>query len=103
VPPMLDRPRYDLDILGQEFLLRHCPYSTRVEFCSGPVARRVTEASTVSATDLVVLSWSQDSSPGRARVIREVLDSASVPVLLIPVGVSGPQGTNSPYVSRSRT
>ena len=36
-------------------------------------------------SDLIVLSWSQDSSAGRAHVIREVLGASSVPVLLIPV------------------
>jgi MFS family permease len=47
--------------------------------------------------------WSQDTSPGRARVVREVLDASAVPVLRFPVAASGQQAPDSPYVSSSRT
>jgi nucleotide-binding universal stress UspA family protein len=101
VPAMLDRPAYDLDTLGKEFLDRNCPYSTRVEFCAGPVAKRVAEAS--REHDLVVLSWSQDSSPGRARTVREVLDASAVPVLLLPAEPFDAGAPGSLYASSSRT
>jgi len=101
VPAMLDRPAYDLDILSKEFLDRNCPYSNRVEFCAGPVAERVAEAS--REHDLVVLSWSQDSSPGRARIVREVLDASAVPVLLLPAPAFDANASGSLYASNSRT
>jgi hypothetical protein len=101
VPAMLDRPAYDLDVLGKEFLTRHCPYSSRVEFCVGPVAKRVAEAS--MEHDLVVLSWSQDNSPGRARVVREVLDASAVPVLLLPAAPFETPAGGPLYASSSRT
>jgi hypothetical protein len=101
VPAMLDRPAYDLDVLGKEFLDRNCPYSSRVEFCAGPVAHRVAEAS--REHDLVVLSWSQDSSPGRARTVREVLDSSAVPVLLLPAAPFDANASGPLYSSSSRT
>jgi hypothetical protein len=35
--------------------------------------------------DLVVLGWSQELAPGRARVVRVTLERSSVPVMLVPV------------------
>jgi nucleotide-binding universal stress UspA family protein len=101
LPTMLDRPAYALDILAKEFLTRHCPYSTRVEFCAGPVAQRVVEMS--REHDLVVLSWSQVSSPGRAQTVREVLDASTVPVLLLPTAPLDAPGEGPLYASSSRT
>lgn len=89
LPRMLDRPRYDLELLGREFLATHFPRGTRIELRPGPVAARVAEASKEHHADLVVLSWSQVSSPGRAEVVREVLGASDLPVLLLPVGRVG--------------
>ncbi len=84
-PRVLDRPRRDLQLLGDEFLARHCPYATRIEWRTGLVGARVTEAFDDDA-DLVVLSWSQDDSVGHAEVVRDVLAASTIPVLLLPVG-----------------
>jgi nucleotide-binding universal stress UspA family protein len=86
VPRVLDRPGRDLELLGDEFLTRHCPYATRIEWRTGPVGARVTEAYDQHDADLVVLSWSQDSSVGHANVVRDVLTTSTIPVLLLPVG-----------------
>jgi len=85
LPAMLDRPEYDLDILGQEFLRRHFPHPAHVDLRSGSAPELVVESAREHRTDLIVLSWSQDSSPGKARVIQEVLSASSVPVLLLPL------------------
>ena len=85
LPAMLDRPEYDLEIWGREFLTRHLPHTTHIELRPGPVAKQVAEVSGEHGADLVVLSWSQDSSAGRAHVVWEVLGTSSVPVLLLPV------------------
>jgi hypothetical protein len=85
LPMMLDRPARDLEILGKEFLHRHLPHVRHIEFRLGPIGSRVCEVSTQQGCDLVVLSWSQNTSPGRALVIREVLNSTSLPVLLLPI------------------
>jgi nucleotide-binding universal stress UspA family protein len=84
LPAMLDRPEYDLEILGREFLSRHCPHASYIELRTGPVATRVAEVSEEHDTDLIVLSWSQSPAPGRARVVREVLSGSAIPVLLLP-------------------
>jgi hypothetical protein len=88
LPAMLDRPEYDLEVLGREFLSRHFPRAARVVLRPGPVAARVAEVARERRSDLVVLSWSQNSSPGRAVVVREVLGASAIPVLLLPVGAS---------------
>jgi hypothetical protein len=85
LPTMLDRPARDLEILGKEFLRRHLPHVRHIEFRLGPIGRRVCEVATQQGCDLVVLSWSQNTAPGRALVIREVLNSTSLPVLLLPI------------------
>jgi nucleotide-binding universal stress UspA family protein len=84
LPMMLDRPSRDLEILGKEFLRRHLPHVHHIELSLGPTGKRVCEVSSQQGSDLVVLSWSQDTSPGRALVIREVLSSTSLPILLLP-------------------
>lgn len=88
LPRMLDRPARDLQQLCREFLARHCPPATRIEMAPGSVAARVSEACRSDVLDMVVLSWDQDSSRGRARVVREVLGAASLPVLLLPTAAA---------------
>ncbi len=91
VPAMLDRPHYDLDSLGREFLARHCPVATGIEFRTGSIGPQIVALSKVNHAQLIVLSWSQDLRPGRAHVVREVLSGADVPVLLLPL--SGTDGS----------
>lgn len=103
MPVMLDRPEYDMKILGDEFLTRNCSLASQVELRTGPIATRVAEVSEEHRADLIVLSWSQDTSSERARVVREVLGASVLPVLLLPakpldinetvVGSSSPEGT----------
>lgn len=90
LPKMLDHPYRDLEFLGQTFLARHCPSATDIRLRQGsvPVAAAINEVTAEGAGDLVVLSWSQDLSPGRAQVIREVLASSVAPVLVLPVELS---------------
>lgn len=85
VPPVLDRPARDLSMWGDEFLARFCPTASRIDLTTGPVASSVTDTCAECAADLVVLSWSQDASPGHAAVVRHVLANSTVPTLLLPV------------------
>jgi nucleotide-binding universal stress UspA family protein len=85
VPRSLDRYGRDLALWGDEFLARFCPEATRIELRAGSVGDRVAEVCREQDVDLVVLSWSQESSLGRAVVIRDVLGRSTIPVLLLPV------------------
>jgi nucleotide-binding universal stress UspA family protein len=38
-----------------------------------------------TTADLIVLAWSQNLGPGRARVVSETLAHTTIPVLLLPV------------------
>ena len=84
IPPVMDRPNRDLAMWGSEFLARNCPNASRIELRTGSIASRVNDVCREEHADLIVLSWSQSSSPGRAAVVRDVLTHATVPVLLIP-------------------
>jgi hypothetical protein len=88
VPRALDRPDQDLSLWGDEFLARFCPEAATIELRSGAVGNRVDEVCRASRADLVVLSWSQDSSPGHAAVIRDVLGRSTIPMLILPVHTS---------------
>jgi nucleotide-binding universal stress UspA family protein len=84
LPRMLDHPVRDFELIGREFLAKHCPDASRILLRAGPVADRVREVCEKGPCDMIVLSWSQVSSAGRARVVREVLGSSAIPVLLLP-------------------
>ncbi len=103
LPRMLDRPQRDVELLGREFLARHCPDATRIALRAGTIADRVREICEERAADLVVLSWSQVSTGGRARVVRDVLECSSLPVLLLPVaGEAGRTALLEPSLGRAR-
>jgi nucleotide-binding universal stress UspA family protein len=85
VPRVLDHPERDLELIGSEFLARHCPHASRIDWRTGRVAPQVCAVCSEEAADLIVLSWSQDNTPGHAAVIRDVLADARHPVLLLPI------------------
>jgi nucleotide-binding universal stress UspA family protein len=90
-PKMLDNPWRDLEILGKEFLTRHLPdRAATIHLRYGPVGTEVAKVSDEHGADLIVLSWSQDSTEGRARVVREVLGAVTLPILLLPLLGEGP-------------
>lgn len=84
-PAMLDRPEYDIALLGREFLARYCPAASWVELRPPPVGAQVADLSRQESIDLVALGWSRDLRRGRARIVREVLEHSKVPVLLLPL------------------
>ena len=90
VPRFWDRPQYDHDAWGDEFLARWCPTpGARLELRAGRPGGRVLEVATAAGADLIALGWSQDLTPDRAAVIREVLTASGVPVLLLPCAAPG--------------
>jgi hypothetical protein len=51
----------------------------------GKAADVILEAATSEHADVIALAWAQDSSAGRAAVVKNALLRADVPVLLVPV------------------
>ena len=98
-PAMLDRPLRDLQMMGKRIPRRATiPHAAGIEFRPGPVAMRVAEVSQEQSIDLIVLSWSQDISAERARVVREVLSASALPVLLLPAPPSNVDVTKAASV-----
>lgn len=89
LPRALDHPARDLAMFGAEFVARHLPDAVGIELRTGPVGQGVADVCAEQHADLVVLSWSQDSSHGGATAVRDVLGHALVPVLLVPLVTSG--------------
>ena len=89
LPLFTDQRQHELDSWAQEFLRRHCPYpeNVRVEVRIGIPGENVLKVAEETSADLIALGWSQDLSPGRAAVVREVLERSTIPVLLVPVAV----------------
>jgi nucleotide-binding universal stress UspA family protein len=88
LPMFTDQPQHETEAWTREFLARYSPYppeSARLQTCVGSVEEEVVRAARGVDADLVVLGWSQQLSAGRAPVVRAALESAHVPVMLIPV------------------
>ena len=88
-PPCWTVPVATSKMFGREFLTRHCPTANSVELRPGPVAQRVAEVSREYGADLVVLTWSGDTSAGRATVVREVLGASAFPSCCCRSGLLG--------------
>jgi nucleotide-binding universal stress UspA family protein len=87
LPLFSDQPQHEPEAWGQEFLARYSPQPERVrlETRVGVPAELVPTVAKETEADLIALAWSQNMAPGRARVVRAVLERSDVPVLLVPV------------------
>jgi nucleotide-binding universal stress UspA family protein len=90
--PFSDQLHHETAAWAEEFVARYCPcpleevdLHLRVGVPREEVARVVDE----TGADLIVLGWSQQLEPGRAEVVRETLTRAQVPVMLLPVALTG--------------
>lgn len=88
LPAFTDQPQHEHPAWAREFLTRYCPWGigtvqllTRV----GRTEELIPLVARESGRDLVVLGWSQRFPPGRARVVRAVLQRTRLPVVLIPL------------------
>ena len=93
MPRILDRPVRDLQLWADEFGARYGPAGARIECRVGLVAEQVAHVVAEETVDMVVLSWSQNASPGHAEVVRSVVAGSKIPVLLLPV--SGPSSRDT--------
>lgn len=88
VPAFTDQVQHETEGWSREFLARYCRElegEVRLELRVGEPGQSVADVARETNVDLVALVWSQDLSPGRAALVREVLARSVVPVLLVPV------------------
>lgn len=69
---------------AEEFSQRVGPCLPETEVSAGDVAEVVVQAVRNHDADGVVLEWKQHWDPGRAEVVRRLLERATVPVILVP-------------------
>ena len=91
VPRIMDQEHYEWAAWQDEFTMRfsQCPRGGRhrVAVRVGDPAGVIAEEAGSSAAELIVLSWNGSFESGHGAVIKELLDSAPCPLLLVPSGV----------------
>jgi nucleotide-binding universal stress UspA family protein len=88
VPMFTDQPQHETEAWTREFIARYCPFpprSARLQLRRGEIDEQICALAREADADVVALGWSQDLAAGRAGVVRAVLETANLPVLLIPV------------------
>jgi nucleotide-binding universal stress UspA family protein len=97
LPPFSDQPHHEADAWEREFMARFCNApGARAELRVGVPAAEVVAMAAEAEADLVALGWHQDLTPGRAAVVRQVLEWSRVPVLLLPVEDGQARASGSP-------
>jgi len=97
LPPFSDQPHHEADAWEREFMARYCTAPlARGELRVGVPAAEVVAMAAEAEADVVALGWRQDLSPGRAAVVREVLERSRIPVLLLPVDAGRASVSGSP-------
>jgi len=85
VPRFWDQSGHAEESWGTEFLARWCEQpQVRLHLRTGDVAGAVLDVGVLQDVDLILLGWGQDMSGDRARVVRDILSHAHVPLLLVP-------------------
>lgn len=86
VPAFWDQPAYAEENFATEFAARWCTEpDVEVRLRRGPAGDAVVEVAEAEEADVIALGWSRNLAPGRALVVRSVLERARIPVLLVPV------------------
>jgi nucleotide-binding universal stress UspA family protein len=97
VPQFMDHMPEALETWNTEFLERYFEEcEVRLETRAGEPPEAVLEVAATERADMIVLSWGQDLSQDRANLVREVLTSASVPVMLVPLKPGVPRDVLEP-------
>jgi nucleotide-binding universal stress UspA family protein len=89
-PRMTDQEHYEWTAWQDEFTMRfsQCPRGGRhrVALRVGDPAAVIAEEAGANGAELIALSWSGSFESGHGAVIRELLDTAPCPLLLVPSG-----------------
>jgi nucleotide-binding universal stress UspA family protein len=88
IPAFTDQPQHEQTAWTDEFVRRYCRWGideVRLETRVGRIGELIPAVATESDCDLIALGWSQELSTARAPVVRETLERATLPLLLVPV------------------
>ncbi len=88
LPAFTDQPQHERQAWTEEFVRRYCRWRTgslRLETRVGPPEDLVPMVAEQVDADLIALGWAQELGPGRAPIVRAVLERGHRPVLLVPV------------------
>ena len=87
LPLFTDQPQHESEAWAREFVRRYChwhPGPVRLETRVGRVEDVVPAVADEVDADLVILAWGRELGPGRAPVVRTMLERCRRPVLLVP-------------------
>lgn len=88
LPMFTDQPQHEVPAWSDEFLRRYWPGPTRFPRLLhrvGVPADEIIRAVDETGSDLLVLAWGRELTPGRSRVVGRSLQESRTPVLLLPV------------------
>jgi nucleotide-binding universal stress UspA family protein len=92
VPYYMDQPQHEWPAWGQEFLDRAlaigkppCDVKLRTVLCTEDIAQVIVDVAAQDQSDLIVLACRMSLEDGRICIIRQVVQKAPCPVLIIPV------------------
>lgn len=86
VPPHLDQPQHGYAELASRLLATATDRPTGTfRLAHGEVAQQILDSARDERADLVVVAWSRDLSPGRAKVFRALVATSPIPLLCVPV------------------
>lgn len=92
IPSFTDQPQHEQPAWAAEFVRRFCRWGideVRLEIRVGRVGELIPIVATETDCDLIALGWSQQLASARAAVVRETLERAPLPILLVPVSTEG--------------
>jgi Universal stress protein family len=92
LPAFTDQPQHEQPAWAAEFVSRYCRWGigeVRLETRVGRIGELIPVVATESDCDLIAFGWSRELSSARAPVVRETLERAQLPMLLVPVSAPG--------------
>jgi nucleotide-binding universal stress UspA family protein len=88
IPMFSNHPQYETDAFTNAFLARYARSArgrAHLELRVGVPADEVLDVGNTLDIDLITLGWSQQLEPGRALVVRRLVEHGNVPVQLVPL------------------
>jgi hypothetical protein len=84
IPHFSDQVQHETDAYAREFLARRFQTLAPVHLALriGDTAEEVLAAGDETAADLILVSWNRDLGPGRAPIVRKILEHTHIPVML---------------------